>query len=119
MVEGCAAWRHRREWAGLGEKHHAADARCAKFFTLEDRRPGLVDLGVPGFAVEAAGPLPCRADPDAYFAAGTRPPVARLLCAGCGYVEACGVYAVGDSRLVGVWGGLTEGERRMLRRAVA
>ncbi|MEU1518300.1 WhiB family transcriptional regulator [Streptomyces sp. NPDC005811] len=61
-------------------------------------------------------PLPCRADPDAYFRSGTRPAGARLLCAGCGYLEACAAYGIGDARLAGVWGGLTEGERRALRR---
>ncbi|MFE1882666.1 WhiB family transcriptional regulator [Streptomyces diastatochromogenes] len=66
--------------------------------------------------MEARELLRCRADPDAYFADGLRPERARALCVGCGYLEACGAYALERPELVGVWGGLTRGERGALRR---
>ncbi|MEU0433721.1 WhiB family transcriptional regulator [Streptomyces sp. NPDC006290] len=85
-------------------EHHAVGARP------------VVSLGVPGFAVEAQDPLPCRVDPEAYFADGVRPLAARALCAGCGYLEACRAYALENPGLWGVWGGTTRRERQAVRR---
>ncbi|MET8134666.1 WhiB family transcriptional regulator [Streptomyces sp. NPDC005251] len=61
----------------------------------------------------------CRADPDAYFADGVRASGARALCAGCGFLEACRVYALDRPALWGVWGGTTRLERVSLRRRAA
>ncbi|MFI0964648.1 WhiB family transcriptional regulator [Streptomyces sp. NPDC021080] len=85
-------------------EHHAAGVRP------------VVSLGVPAFALEVLEPLPCRVDPDAYFADGVRPSGARALCAGCGYLEACRLYALERPSLWGVWGGTTMGERVAARR---
>lgn len=72
----------------------------------------LVSLGVPGFVVETGERLRCRDNPDAYFRRGLRPAEARELCTGCGYLAACGAFAVGRPELLGVWGGLTARERQ-------
>ncbi|WP_411091366.1 WhiB family transcriptional regulator [Streptomyces sp. 049-1] len=79
-------------------------------------RPGAVALGIPGFVVAAEGALRCGSDPEAYFSDGVRPAVARRLCAGCEWLAECGAYAVARPALSGVWGGLTRGERAVLRR---
>lgn len=76
----------------------------------------LVALGIPEFVFEERLPLRCRDDPDAYFADGVRSERARVLCAGCGYLEACGAYAFDRPELWGVWGGTTRRERESLRR---
>ncbi|MEU5339360.1 WhiB family transcriptional regulator [Streptomyces sp. NPDC020766] len=76
----------------------------------------LVAWGVPVFVVEAVDPLPCRAAPDDWHGV-VSPGRARLLCEGCVVVAECRAYGLGDARLSGVWGGLTEGERKALRGA--
>jgi WhiB family redox-sensing transcriptional regulator len=74
------------------------------------------ELGVPGFAVEVREPLPCRVDPDAFFVADAQAGPAKALCGPCAYREPCAAYALADSSLLGVWGGLTARERRAVRR---
>lgn len=81
-------------------------------------RPAL-QLGVPAFAVEERRPLPCRIDPDSFFVPDHQAGPAKALCAPCTYREPCAAYAVADPALQGVWGGLTQRERRALRRATA
>ncbi|MEU0588267.1 WhiB family transcriptional regulator [Streptomyces sp. NPDC006132] len=78
-------------------------------------RPAL-KLGIPTFVIEAREPLPCRVDPDAFFESDARAGAARSLCAPCLYVEPCGAYGLEHPELRGVWGGLSEKERRVLRR---
>jgi hypothetical protein len=79
-------------------------------------RPGLLVLGVPGFVFEPGPAAPCRADPEAYFASGLRSTQAARLCAGCGYRDDCGAYALEQPALYGVWGGMTRGGRATARR---
>ncbi|MGW5427921.1 WhiB family transcriptional regulator [Streptomyces sp. NPDC004059] len=76
----------------------------------------MVVLGIPPFVMEARERLRCRDDPDAFFAEGLRPRQAQALCAGCGYLEACGAYALEHPELWGAWGGTTRREREALRR---
>ena len=40
---------------------------------------------------------------------------ARTICRGCPVQAACANYALADPDLVGVWGGLDEAERRLIR----
>jgi len=62
----------------------------------------------------------CRKDPaaaDAFFPAkdgGTR--TAKRICAGCPVREPCLDYALDNGERWGVWGGLSERERRRLKR---
>ncbi|MEU6769568.1 WhiB family transcriptional regulator [Streptomyces sp. NPDC046853] len=59
----------------------------------------------------------CRtADPDDLFVQGAAQHRAKAVCSGCPVRTECLVYAL-DSRVEhGVWGGLTERERRALLR---
>ena len=76
-------------------------------------------LGIPGFVLVEGEPLRCRTDPDAYFSDRVKPAGARRLCEGCGYLEACGAYALERPSLWGVWGGMTRREREAARRRPA
>lgn len=61
-------------------------------------------------------------DPDLFFPAGETGPAARkiakakTICASCPVVEDCLTYAIETNQVAGVWGGLTEDERRPVRR---
>ncbi|MGW6054393.1 WhiB family transcriptional regulator [Streptomyces sp. NPDC055189] len=59
----------------------------------------------------------CRAaDPDELFVQGAAQHQAKAVCSGCPVRTECLVYAL-DSRIeYGVWGGMTERERRALLR---
>ncbi|MFI0139629.1 WhiB family transcriptional regulator [Streptomyces luteogriseus] len=86
---------------------------------MSDARKGarpVVQLGVPAFAVEERRPLPCRIDPDSFFVPDHQAGPAKALCAPCQQRDPCAEYALEHSELRGIWGGLTEGERRVLRR---
>lgn len=61
-------------------------------------------------------------DPELFFPVGTTGPaveqanVAKRICARCEAREACLEYAISTNQDAGVWGGLTEDERRTLKR---
>ena len=61
-------------------------------------------------------------DPDLFFPAGETGPAAeqirhaKRVCAGCEVQDECLTYAVETNQVSGVWGGLTEDERRPVRR---
>jgi WhiB family redox-sensing transcriptional regulator len=44
---------------------------------------------------------------------------AKAVCRGCPYQIECRDYALAEPQIVGIWGGLTDGERRKLRRGAA
>jgi WhiB family transcriptional regulator, redox-sensing transcriptional regulator len=59
-------------------------------------------------------------DPDLFFperGASTRE--AKEVCRGCVVREACLEYALDNGEKFGIWGGMSERERRRLRRARA
>jgi len=59
----------------------------------------------------------CRtADPDALFVEGAAQNRAKALCGGCGVRTECLAYALDQRIEFGVWGGMTERERRALLR---
>ncbi|MER5905115.1 WhiB family transcriptional regulator [Streptomyces mirabilis] len=59
----------------------------------------------------------CRtADPDALFVEGAAQNRAKELCGGCGVRTECLAYALDQRVEFGVWGGMTEHERRALLR---
>ena len=59
----------------------------------------------------------CRtADPDALFVEGGAQNRAKALCSGCGVRTECLAYALDQRIEFGVWGGMTERERRALLR---
>ena len=61
-------------------------------------------------------------DPELFFPIGTTGPaveqaiVAKRICAVCDVREQCLEYAVETNQDSGIWGGLTEDERRTLKR---
>jgi WhiB family transcriptional regulator, redox-sensing transcriptional regulator len=61
-----------------------------------------------------------QVDPDLFFPAHASSGVNRLakrICAGCPVRGECAEYAVKHDEGFGVWGGMTERERRRLKRA--
>ena len=68
--------------------------------------------------VEAA--LCGQTDPDLFSPGhGESPRAAKAVCACCDVRADCLAHALADSGLVGVWGGTTEHQRRLLRRGGA
>ena len=65
------------------------------------------------------------ADPDLFFPAGStglavdQIEKAKLVCARCTVSESCLQLALETSQDSGVWGGLSEDERRALKRRIA
>jgi WhiB family redox-sensing transcriptional regulator len=66
----------------------------------------------------------CRdTDPERFFPVGTTGPAleqtreAKKICAGCQVVKHCLEWALVTGQDAGIWGGLTEDERRALRRS--
>ncbi|GAA4400113.1 transcriptional regulator WblA [Fodinibacter luteus] len=55
-------------------------------------------------------------DPDALFVQGKAQRVAKLVCKGCPVVAECLADALDNRTEFGVWGGMTERERRALLR---
>lgn len=65
------------------------------------------------------------ADPELFFPVGNTGPAidqieaAKAVCASCKVTETCLQYALDTGQDSGVWGGLSEDERRALRRRAA
>ena len=61
-------------------------------------------------------------DPELFFAIGTTGPAlrqieeAKSVCRGCDVVDTCLRWAIASRQEPGVWGGLSEDERRALNR---
>lgn len=65
------------------------------------------------WSVDAA----CRSgDPDRLFVKGSQQNVAKRICRHCGVRAECLAFALDQQMEYGVWGGLTERERRALLR---
>jgi len=62
-------------------------------------------------------------DPELFFPIGTTGPAvdqadaAKRICGGCVVREECLEFALATNQDAGVWGGMTEDERRTLKRA--
>jgi WhiB family redox-sensing transcriptional regulator len=56
-------------------------------------------------------------DPEVFFPEkGGSVAQAKKVCAGCDFTEECLQYALDNGERFGIWGGLSERERRLLRR---
>jgi WhiB family redox-sensing transcriptional regulator len=72
-----------------------------------------IDMWVEDWAARAA----CKADtPDALFVRGAEQNKAKQVCAGCPVRTECLAEALDNQIEWGVWGGMTERERRALLR---
>lgn len=61
--------------------------------------------------------LCAQADPDSFFPErGGSPRDAKKVCLSCPVIAECRAYALGRDERFGVWGGLSERERRRLKR---
>ncbi len=63
--------------------------------------------------------LCAQTDPEAFFPEkGGSTREAKRICVGCDVRGECLEYALGQDERFGIWGGLSERERRRLKRAV-
>ena len=70
----------------------------------------------PGWQEQA---LCAQTDPEAFFPEkGGSTREAKRICSGCEVRAECLEYALSNDERFGIWGGLSERERRRLRRAV-
>lgn len=66
-----------------------------------------------------------KADPELFFPVGNTGPAveqieaAKRVCSTCSVTETCLQYALDTGQDAGVWGGLSEDERRALKRRAA
>jgi len=58
-------------------------------------------------------------DPDLFFPSARVDPRSQRVCRGCVAREDCLEYALDNGEKFGIWGGMSERERRRLRRARA
>lgn len=64
--------------------------------------------------------LCAQTDPEAFFPEkGGSTREAKRICSGCEVRAECLEYALGHDERFGIWGGLSERERRRLRRAAS
>ena len=91
-----------------------------------DRRGGVEHQGIAGLlgiGLEADGQswqeraLCAETDPEAFFPEkGGSTREAKKICTGCEVRAECLEYALANDERFGIWGGLSERERRRLRR---
>jgi len=79
------------------------------------------DAGFPGMDAEEQGwqeqALCAETDPEAFFPEkGGSTREAKKVCLGCDVRVECLEYALANDERFGIWGGLSERERRRLRR---
>jgi WhiB family redox-sensing transcriptional regulator len=78
-------------------------------------RSVMADRGTEGFGVDWASRGACRtSDPDALFVQGAEQNRAKQVCMSCVVRTECLADALDNRVEFGVWGGMTERERRAL-----
>jgi WhiB family redox-sensing transcriptional regulator len=100
----------RRHAVGLGPQVHESPARgTARAVTTE----GVGHMWITDWTARAA----CKGtDPDELFVQGAAQNRAKLICRGCPVRTECLADALDNRIEFGVWGGMTERERRALLR---
>jgi WhiB family redox-sensing transcriptional regulator len=80
-------------------------------------RPPEVAAAPPDWPDQA---LCAQADPETWFPEqGEAAKVAKAICAACPVLAPCRAYALARPELRGIWAGLSERERRAIRRGAA
>lgn len=78
----------------------------------------LPTTGVAAWRHDWAGQGRCSSsDPDALFVQGKEQRLAKVVCRGCPVIAECLADALDNRTPFGVWGGMTERERRALLRS--
>ncbi len=85
--------------------------------------PAGVPTGLSGLTPEDPGwqelALCAQTDPEAFFPEkGGSTREAKRVCQSCEVRQECLEYALGNDERFGIWGGLSERERRRLKRAI-
>ena len=87
--------------------------------TLASLPPVFVDTGEPLEGHWQDRALCAQTDPEAFFPAkGGSTREAKRICSGCEVRAECLEYALANEERFGIWGGLSERERRRLRRGL-
>ena len=77
------------------------------------------DFGVPDEDQWQERALCAQTDPEAFFPEkGGSTREAKRICLGCEVKDACLEYALANDERFGIWGGLSERERRRLKRGI-
>ncbi len=82
--------------------------------------PDTFDAGLePGDSQWQERALCAQTDPEAFFPEkGGSTREAKRICLGCEVRDACLEYALANDERFGIWGGLSERERRRLKRGI-
>ncbi|ABM12557.1 transcription factor WhiB [Mycolicibacterium vanbaalenii PYR-1] len=77
------------------------------------------DSGIPDEDQWQERALCAQTDPEAFFPEkGGSTREAKRICLGCEVKDACLEYALANDERFGIWGGLSERERRRLKRGI-
>ena len=109
------------EVAWLSEYRDAAAATPAGYGQDALAMTGVFDAGFGGLATEEQSwhesALCAETDPEAFFPEkGGSTREAKKICTGCEVRAECLEFALANDERFGIWGGLSERERRRLRR---
>jgi WhiB family redox-sensing transcriptional regulator len=95
--------------SGTAAAEHVVDSDVLHLLRTEDE-----DEGVLGWQERA---LCAQTDPEAFFPEkGGSTREAKRVCTSCEVRAACLEYALSNDERFGIWGGLSERERRKLKR---
>ena len=94
--------------AGYGAAHEAPDERAPLSFWADPAEGGSAAWRLDALCAET--------DPEAFFPEkGGSTREAKRVCTGCAVRTECLEYALANDERFGIWGGLSERERRRLR----
>ena len=87
---------------------------------VPDFLDGVTDLGLtPADDLWQERALCAQTDPEAFFPEkGGSTREAKRICQGCEVKDECLEYALANDERFGIWGGLSERERRRLKRGI-
>jgi WhiB family redox-sensing transcriptional regulator len=104
--------------AGQGIGHGIGGAQGGSGFGQSQGIAGLLGIGLEADAQSWQEQALCaETDPEAFFPEkGGSTREAKKICTGCEVKAQCLEYALANDERFGIWGGLSERERRRLRR---
>jgi WhiB family redox-sensing transcriptional regulator len=110
-------------WLALGEPRIATGSSHLEFAARAHLSlvPDPIDLtAIPGDEDQWQERALCaQTDPEAFFPEkGGSTREAKRICLGCEVRDSCLEYALANDERFGIWGGLSERERRRLKRGI-